>query len=257
VAEMSEKNNNRVDWGPSIHDQFRRQAKWTEDFRNQIYKQVKLVNAKRILDVGCGTGVIAEELKKKSNAKVTAIDIDENMIQLGKVNVSDVQFLVEDAEKMPFKNNYFDVVVSQYLFLWLSNPEQVLEEMVRVCKKGGYVIALAEPDYGGWIEYPELGLGKKHIHYLERENADPIMGRKILHMFEKAGLHTYQVTIAQSWDQENLRNNIEEEWRRVLESGLINEEEFSDILNKESELIEKNQRMIFMPVFCAIGKKEK
>ncbi|MCE7741546.1 MAG: methyltransferase domain-containing protein [Candidatus Heimdallarchaeota archaeon] len=244
-----------VDWGPKIHEQFRRQAKWTEDFRKQIYRQVSLKSAKRVLEVGCGTGVIAEELKQKSNAKITAIDIDERMIKIAEENVKDVQFLVENAEKMSMKDNFFDVIFCQYLFLWLPNPKQALREMVRVCKKGGYIVALAEPDYGAWLEYPEMDLGKKHIKYLEKEGADPLMGRKLLSLFEEAGLQTYLVTIAQSWNQENLRNNIEEEWKRVLEADLISEEEYSKIIEKEFELIDKNQRMIFMPVFCAIGKK--
>jgi ubiquinone/menaquinone biosynthesis C-methylase UbiE len=251
---MSEKSRD-VNWGPHIHEQFKRQAKWTEDFRKQIYQQVNLEKAKRVLDVGCGTGVIAEELKKNSSAKVTAIDMDKAMIKIAEEKVRGVQFLVENAEMMSMKDDYFDVVFCQYLFLWLSNPKRALDEMVRVCRKGGHVVALAEPDYGGWIEYPELNLGKNHIKYLESEGADPYMGRKILSLFEKAGLHTYLVTIAQSWNQENLRNNIEEEWRRVLESDLINEVEYTEIIEKELELINKNQRMIFMPVFCVIGRK--
>ncbi|TFG09375.1 methyltransferase domain-containing protein [Candidatus Heimdallarchaeota archaeon] len=244
-----------VNWGPHIHDQFKRQAKWTEDFRNQIFRQINLRNAKKILEVGCGTGVITEELKKKSNARITAVDIDEKMVEVARKYVEGVHFLVEDAEKLSMKKETFDIVISQYLFLWLSNPLNVLNQMIKVCKKGGYVIALAEPDYGGWIEYPEMNLGRKHVQSLEQEGADPRMGRKMLTMFEKAGLKTYQIIVAQSWNQENLRNNIEEEWRRVLESGLITEEEFDDILEKERELIEKNQRMIFMPVFSVIGKK--
>ena len=255
VKIMSEQENG-VNWGPHIHEQFRRQAKWTEDFRKQIYRQINLRNAKKILEVGCGTGVIAEELKEKSSAKITAIDIDVKMIEVAKKSVQGIQFLVEDAHIMPLKDSTFDIVICQYLFLWLSNPMKALKEMVRVCTKGGYVVALAEPDYGGWLEYPELELGSNHIKSLEQEGADPRIGRKMLHMFENAGLQSYQVTIAQSWNQENLKDNIQEEWRRVLEAGLITEEAFSDIVTKELELIEKNQRMIFMPVFCVVGKKE-
>jgi ubiquinone/menaquinone biosynthesis C-methylase UbiE len=251
---MTEQNKS-VDWGLDIHNQFKRQAKWTADFRKQIYRHVNLRSAQRILDVGCGTGVIAEELKEKSNAKITAIDIDEQMIAIAKDNINGVQFLVEDAYKLPMKDNYYDVVVCQYLFLWLVNPEKAIKEMVRVCRKGGYVVALAEPDYGGWIEYPEMDLGKKHIRYLEREGADPEMGRKMLSLFEKAELKTYLVTIAQSWDKQNLLNNIEEEWKRVLDAKLISEEEYKEIIKEEIRLIKKNQRMIFMPVFCAIGQK--
>ena len=249
---MSEKD---VNWGPKIHEQFIRQAKWTEDFRKQIYRQVNLRHAKRVLEVGCGTGVIAKELKQKSEAKVIAVDIDEKMIEFAKRNITGVRFLVENAENMSMKDDYFDVVFCQYLFLWLENPKKVIKEMVRVCKKGGYVVALAEPDYGGWIEFPELELGKKHIQYLTDEKADPLMGRKLLSLFEEAGLKTYLITIAQSWNQENLRNNIEEEWQRVLEAELINDREYAEIIKKELELIDQNKRMIFMPVFCAIGQK--
>jgi len=251
---MSE-DENEVNWGPHIHEQFRRQAKWTADFRKQIYRQINLRNAKKVLEVGCGTGVIAEEMKKKSTAKITAIDIDEEMIALAKDNIEGVHFMVEDSEKLSMKNETFDIVICQYFFLWLSNPKRVLNEMVRVCKNGGYVIALAEPDYGGWLEYPEMDLGNKHIQSLEQEGADPRMGRKLLNLFEKAGLRSYQIIIAQSWNQENLRDNIEEEWKRVEEAGLISEKELFDIVKKEMKLINKNQRMIFMPVFCVVGKK--
>ncbi len=244
-----------VNWGPEIHEQFKRQAKWTEDFRSQIYRQINLRNAKRVLEVGCGTGVITNELKQKTSAKITAIDSDENMVEIAEKNVVDVKFLAENVEKLTMKDNFFDVILCQYLFLWLSNPKIAISEMVRVCKKGGHVVALAEPDYGAWIEYPELNLGEKHIEYLKSEGADPFMGRKILSLFEGAGLQTNLITIAQSWNQENLKNNIEEEWQRVLEANLITEEEYSRIIKKEMDLIRENQRMIFMPVFCAIGRK--
>lgn len=252
---MSEQSR-KVDWGPQIHAQFKRQAGWTEDFRRQIYRQVNLSTAKKILDVGCGTGVLEKELRKKSSAKIFGIDIDENMIAFAKTQVKNVEFLVENAENINLKGNQFDVVFCQYLLMWVSSPEKVVSEMVRVCKNDGYVVALAEPDYGGWIEYPELNLGKNHIKYLRQQGADPEMGRKLLSLFEKAGLQTYLITIAQSWNQENLQNNIEEEWKRILEAGLITEANYSEIIKKELELIENNQRMIFMPVFCAIGRND-
>ncbi|MBA7549686.1 hypothetical protein ES705_42179 [subsurface metagenome] len=61
--------------------QFKRQAQWTKGFRNNIYRQIGLLNAKRILEVGCGTGVITKEIRKKCSAKITAIDSDPLMIE--------------------------------------------------------------------------------------------------------------------------------------------------------------------------------
>ena len=244
-----------VNWGPKIHDQFVRQAKWTRVFRNQIYRQVGLNKARRILEIGCGTGVITSELRDKTDAKTVAIDIDERMIAEAKKNVQGVEFLVADAADLSMNNKTFDLVISQYLFLWLSDPKVTLNEMVRVCKKRGHVVALAEPDYGGWLEYPEYELGASHIKSLEKEGADPYMGRKIQTLFEAAGLETKISIIAQIWNKQNLLNNIEEEWERVLEAGIISNEDFIEKVKLEKTTIEKNQRMIFMPVFTALGKK--
>ena len=249
------KESNDVNWGPKIQDQFVRQAEWTKEFRNQTYRQVGLTKAKKILEIGCGTGVITAELREKTDAKIVAVDHNAKMIKEAKKNVQDVEFLVADAADLSMNDKSFDFVISQYLFLWLSNPEVTLNEMVRVCKKRGYVIALAEPDYGGWLEYPEYELGVSHIESLRKEGADPFIGRKIQTLFEAAGLETRISIIAQVWDKQNLLDNIEEEWERVLEAGIISHNDFIAKVKLEKKTIEKNQRMIFMPVFTACGKK--
>jgi ubiquinone/menaquinone biosynthesis C-methylase UbiE len=247
----------RVNWGPEIEEQFERQASWTLFFRNQIYRKIGLTKAKKILEIGCGMGIITRELRSRTSAKITAIDIDEKMIEVAKQRVEDVEFLVEDVENLLLKDNKFDIVLFQYLLLWLKNPTKAMNEIYRVCKKQGYVAALAEPDYGGWVEYPEMNLGKKHIEFLREEGADPLAGRKLLSYFESTGLETEISVIAQTWNKESLINNIEEEWKRVLEANLITETEFKQIIEKEKKLVEQNRRMIFIPVFTAIGKKTK
>ncbi|MEE9409888.1 MAG: methyltransferase domain-containing protein [Candidatus Heimdallarchaeota archaeon] len=246
----------KVNWGPRIHEQFVRQASWTKSFRYNIYRQIGLTKAKKILEVGCGTGVITRELREKTSARIVAIDKDAAMIKDAKSRVKNVEFLVEDVENLSMKDKTFDIIISQYLFLWLSEPSKAVSEMVRVCKKRGYVVALAEPDYGGWIEYPKLDLGKKHIESISKEGADPFIGRKILSLFETAGLEANLSVIAQVWDKKNLMENIEEEWKRVLEAQLITEEEFRERVQQEIKLIKKNKRMIFMPVFSAVGRKK-
>lgn len=244
-----------IDWGPEIENQFKRQASWTQFFRNEIYRKVSLHKAKRILEIGCGTGIITEELRDRFSAKITAIDIDPKMIEIAEQNVDGVEFLVENTENLSFKDNTFDVILFQYLLLWVKNPIQATKEMSRVCKKKGYVVALAEPDYGGWVEYPEMNLGKKHTEYLREEGADPCAGRKLLSYFESVGLSTEISVIAQTWNKESLLENIEEEWKRVLEAELITEGEFKQILKKELDLIKQNRRTIFIPVFTGIGRK--
>ncbi|MBY8999572.1 MAG: methyltransferase domain-containing protein [Candidatus Heimdallarchaeota archaeon] len=245
----------RVDWGPEIEEQFERQASWTLFFRNEIYRKIGLTKAKHILEIGCGMGTITKELRKRTSAKITSIDSDEEMIEVAKKRVDDVEFFVENVENLTLKDNKYDVVVFQYLLLWVKNPIKAMKEIYRVCKKKGHVAALAEPDYGGWVEYPEMNLGKKHIEYLREEGADPLAGRKILSYFESAGFKTEVSVIAQTWNQENLLCNIEEEWKRILNADLISQKEFDQLVRKEKDLINQNRRTIFIPVFTAIGRK--
>ena len=259
------KQNDKVDWGPQIHEQFVRQvastsvpkdvSKWTESIRSKIYPQVNLRGAKKVLEVGCGTGVITDEIRKKTPAKITAIDHDKGMLQVAEKSVKNVTFKQANVEKLSMRSNTFDVVLCQYLFLWLAEPEKAIKEMSRVCKKKGFVVALSEPDYGGWVEYPDFQLGRYHMNHLKREGADPFVGRKLRFLFETAGLETSLGVIAQTWDKEHLLMNIEEEWKRVFDSQIISEAEYRDMIRMEKEAIRENKRTIFMPVFYAIGRK--
>jgi SAM-dependent methyltransferase len=59
------------------------------------------------------------------------------------------------GERLPFPDSSFDLVCCHFLLLWVADPLNVLTEMLRVTRPGGGVLCLAEPDYGGRIEYPE------------------------------------------------------------------------------------------------------
>ncbi len=237
--------------------QFRRQSIWTKGFRNQIYREIGLKNARRILEVGCGTGIISKELREKTSAQITAIDRDRLLIAHAQENIDEVEFYRMSVEELSFRDETFDVVICNYFFLWLDEPFKALIEMIRVCKVGGYVVALGEPDYGGWLEYPELELGKKHYSSLKKQGANPEIGRILLPLFESTNLNTKVNVIAQIWSKEELKEQIENEWKLVLEAEEITQEEYEEKIKKEFKAIDDNMRLIFLPLFTAIGKKEK
>jgi len=118
------KKNSDVDWGPDIDSQFIRQASWTEMFRNQIYRRINLLNAKKILDVGCGSGVITQELRKKCSAKITGVDIDPQMIEFAKKRLPKVNFLVENVENLSAKDNPQGQTVYPRIFLLFSEQQK-------------------------------------------------------------------------------------------------------------------------------------
>lgn len=94
----------------------------------------------KLLDVGCGTGNI---LCKLVNGKreLFGIDLSENMVRECRRRMeSNAEIKVADAEHMPYKDNFFDVLVCNASFHHYPHPEEVLKEMKRVLKSGGRLL---------------------------------------------------------------------------------------------------------------------
>jgi len=98
------------------------------------------VNGK-ILDLGCGTGLLAEFLSEK----LIGIDISLEMLKSGK---SRELFIQGDMENLPFKNNSFDAVLSFSSFMNLSDLKKGLIETKRVLNKDGlFIVTLLEKKF--------------------------------------------------------------------------------------------------------------
>jgi ubiquinone/menaquinone biosynthesis C-methylase UbiE len=94
----------------------------------------------RILDVGVGTGLLAEKFKKiNPSCHITGIDISQKMINraLKKGVLDDAVKIDFQKNGIPFDDETFDVVVSSGVFELLSWPQSVISEMGRVLKNGG------------------------------------------------------------------------------------------------------------------------
>ncbi|MGD0571534.1 MAG: class I SAM-dependent methyltransferase [Sedimentisphaerales bacterium] len=105
-------------------------------------KEIFPLKNKRILDVGCGKGgvVVACALK---GAEAAGFDVDEREIDIAKrraesYNLGNVSISHGDGEKIPFKDNYFDLVMAMSVLEHVKDLEGVIKEMVRVTKPGGY-----------------------------------------------------------------------------------------------------------------------
>ena len=103
------------------------------------------------LDIGCGTGVFTDLIVSTcSPAKVVAIDPSEPQIELARKKpiAQRADFRVADAQRLPFSDKAFDVVVSALVINFISDRPQALAEMCRVCPPHG-VIAGYVWDFAG------------------------------------------------------------------------------------------------------------
>lgn len=141
----------------------RQQETWASgDFhevaRQNVYMAEALCEAAdphandKVLDVACGSGTVALVAARRY-CEVTGIDYVPELIARAKARAEasglDADFLVADAQDLPFDDNKFDMVFSVYGVQFAPDQEKAAMEMVRVCRPGGK-IALASPIPEGW-----------------------------------------------------------------------------------------------------------
>jgi len=95
------------------------------------------------IDVGCGPGNLDVELAKRSNFTIIGLDIDPDMKPLFEKRAREaglqkrLSFVVGDAQKMPFTDNYADAIVSRGTLVFIPNIAKCLKEVRRVLKPTG------------------------------------------------------------------------------------------------------------------------
>lgn len=115
-----------------------------------------------VLDVACGTGDMMVCLMERG-CTVTGVDLSKEMLEVAKLKVKGAEFMVADAEHLPFADNTFDAVTCAFGVRNFVHLEQGLNEMLRVLKPGGtmVILELASPD--NFLIKPFYNLYAKHI----------------------------------------------------------------------------------------------
>ena len=105
----------------------------------------------RILDLGCGTGHISQALTDYyPKASITALDIAKGMVDMTRKRIKQPgfsfwnrprhQFLVADAEALPFADNSFELITSNLTFQWCADLPHLFAEIQRVLIPGGLLL---------------------------------------------------------------------------------------------------------------------
>jgi SAM-dependent methyltransferase len=96
----------------------------------------RISGGQRVLDVACGTGVLAREAASRG-ASVTGLDRNDGMLATARRIAPSVEWKTGRAEQLPFADGSFDAVVSQFSLMFFDDRTQALREMRRVLKPGG------------------------------------------------------------------------------------------------------------------------
>lgn len=121
----------------------------------QLVKHAKVRAGQRVLDVACGTGVVAVTAARLG-AVVTGLDLTPELLEVARDNAATARVNIDwregDVEQLPFADGAFDVVLSQYGHIFAPRPEVAVAEMLRVLAPGGTLAFSTWP--------PELFVGR-------------------------------------------------------------------------------------------------
>jgi len=141
------------------------------------------------LDLGCGTGWAVRYAANLANGKgeFYGIDISSKMImkaQASSAGHKNIHFYKANAENLPFKNNFFDLIISTNAFHHFANHEKVVREAHRVLKPKGRIYILDVTADNFMMKILDRLSGK-----IEQGHVKIYSTREYQTLFESAGLH--------------------------------------------------------------------
>jgi SAM-dependent methyltransferase len=246
---------------PAFQRRLDRQAEATRAFRTPLYERAGLAQAARVLDVGCGSGAVTQDLvAAATRGTVVAVDVDAAMARRT-LEGGAAAVLRADGLRLPFPDATFDVAVCNLVLLWCRDPQGLVADLARVVRPGGTVLASMEPDYGGKVHWPENPLIDLVFQGegIRRRGGDPHAGRKLRSHFVAAGLRC-EVGIGNpqlftpEQDLDLFRRNRSYYRRLLAENGFTD----AAVDSWEAEYLQSlssGVQLSHLPVFYAIGRK--
>ena len=138
-------NNDMVDWNYTAPQE-----------TVSILRKYALNNNSKILDAGCGTGLVGIELKKYGYSNIEGVDFSQSMLDLVPQNIYQKIEKIDLNKPLKFKHNIYDVVMCVGTFTYGHVKPHALDEIIRITKNKGLVCFTINEGI-----YEEYGFDKK------------------------------------------------------------------------------------------------
>ncbi|MUL76277.1 methyltransferase domain-containing protein [Mycolicibacterium sp. CBMA 226] len=223
----------------------RRQAEELLAASTTLIDRVGLAPGDAAIDLGCGPTGILELLHDRVGPSGRVVGVDADSIHVAMAadmaaarKLSNVEVMVADARNTGLPSSSFDVVHARLLLINIPEPAEVLGEMVRLAKPGGWILSL-EADCECSICYPPHPAYQRLVEMFApvftRNGADWRIGRRLAELYRSAGLTDVRVEArADVYPLGHTRRTIRVDLIRtmkphVLQLGLATEAELEEL----------------------------
>jgi len=196
----------------------------------------------KVLDVACGTGVLARAAAGRVGPAGHAVGVDpgKGMLAVAQELAPDVEWREGVAEALPYPENSFDAVVSQFGLMFFSNRPRALGEMIRVLKPGGRLVVAVWDSLENSDAYPI------EVEVLKRLAGDAaanalrapfVLGKRdaLIDLFHASGVESLEIeTVNGTARFPSIKAMVEADlrgWLPVM-GVFLNEEQINGILSE-------------------------
>jgi ubiquinone/menaquinone biosynthesis C-methylase UbiE len=129
-----------------------------------VAEEANIEPVHRVLDVACGTGVLTREVASRLNnsSQVTGVDSNPGMLSVAMGYNSEIEWKQGSAEKLPFRDHHFNVVVCQFGLMFFSDRVRAIKEMLRVLAPDGRLVMTV------WDALENIPAYSKSVSTIER-----------------------------------------------------------------------------------------
>jgi len=179
-----------------------------EKIANTLIQKIDC-NGKEIVDVGCGTGILSFIALEKGASKMSCVDISKLMLEkCREKSITEgytnnlISFHEGDAERLPFNDATYDVVLLNMVLGMIKNQQATITELTRILRPGG-TIALSAHGPAHYMEAIEAEVKSMNIRYFLGHRLEfwPRDENEIKTIFMNAGLDNIQ-TERLTWTDE-------------------------------------------------------
>jgi arsenite methyltransferase len=165
--------------------------------RRAVRGLLALKPGERVLDIGSGPGLLADEMAAEvgPEGRVTGVDPSESMLAIARRHETPVEYAVGDALKLPFADDTFDAAVSTQVYEYVPDMPAALAEVCRVLRAGGRLLIL-DTDWDSIVWHSSDR--DRMLRVLERWNdhlADPYLPRRLPGLLRDAGFELSATTV--------------------------------------------------------------